>query len=172
MRRSLVTLVAFTALAAWAGAQGPPLTAADRVRLFKADQTLIDSLVDHGVKVADADEPLKRADACRKTALSLATALKRMATDDQDPDRVAELADLLGEVVREGLTPNLQEAREVIRPGDRREPDLLKLREDAATDLDALRAAVPAGKVGDHPKVKDALDRLAKLQAEIGKVGK
>lgn len=172
MRRLLVTLVAFTALAAWAGGQGtpPPLPAADRVRLLKADLTLIDSLVDHGVGLANADNPLARADGSRKAALSLATALARVANDDQDPDRVAELADLLGEVVRDGLAPNLDEATRTFPAGTPQAEDLARLRAGAAADLDAIRAAVPStGKVGDSPKVRAALDRLAKLKAALGK---
>ena len=60
MRRTLFTLVAFTALAAWAGAQGPPppLPAAVQVKQFKANRILIENLVDHGIDIANADNPL------------------------------------------------------------------------------------------------------------------
>jgi hypothetical protein len=172
MRRSLVSLVGFTALAAWAGGQGPPppLPAADRVRLFRADQTLINSLVDHGVTLGNADNPLARADGARKAALSLATALKRVANDDRDADRAAELADLLAEVVRDGLTPNLDEATRTFPPGTPQAADLARLRAAAAADLDAVREAVPAdGPVGGSPRANAALERLAALKAALGK---
>lgn len=170
MRRSLVTLVAVTALAAWAGAQGPApaLPAADHLKLLRANRTLIDNLVDHGVQLAATDDPVQRADECRKTAQSLASALRR-AADDQDPDRVAELAGLMAEVVRDGLTPTLDEARGVIPRGDPREKDLLRVATQATAGLDAVPAAIPAGKVADSPKVRDALAALAALRANLGK---
>lgn len=172
MRRSLVTLVAFTALAAWAGAQGPPppLPAATQAKLFKNNRTLIENLVNHGIDLADADGSLMRADECRKTASTLANYLER-AAEDQDPDRVAELAGLMGNVVREGLVPNLDAARAEIRPGDPREGQLLKVRESATKELNSLSARIPAdGKVGDSQKVKEAIAALESLNASLTNV--
>ena len=171
MRRSLVTLVAFTALAAWAGAQGPPpaqvLTAADQVKLFKTNRVLIENLVSHGVDLAEADDPIRRAEECRKTARSLANAL-RMAADAEDPSRVVELADLMGEVVRDGLTPNLDAARASLQPGDPREKQLRGVLDNATIDLD-FAGAIPAGKAAENPKVRDALAGLKDLRMKLGK---
>jgi hypothetical protein len=170
MRRSLVTLVAFMALAAWAGAQGSsrPLDAATLEMLFKRDRTLLEHLVNHGVDLTDADDPLQRAEECRKTATTLANYLGR-AADDQDPDRVVELAGLMGDVVREGLVPNLNAAQEEIRPGDPREAKLVKVREHATYDLDNLSKIPSDGKVGNSEKVKEAIAALQALKARFEK---
>jgi hypothetical protein len=170
MRRSLVTLVAFMALAAWAGAQGPPppLPAAIQAKLFKSNRLLLEQLVDHGIKLANADR-LVRAEECRKTATTLANYLGR-AAEDQDPDRVAELAGLMGDVVREGLVPNLKAAQDEIRPGDPREAQLVKVRERATEDLNSLPGKIPTdGKVADSQKVKEAIAALQALKASLGK---
>ena len=171
MARVLLLLVTFAALATWAGAQAPPapLTAAEQAKLFKLDRALLDNLINHSIDLADADEPLKRAEECRKTSLTLANYLERAAKDEQDPDRVAELADLLGEVVREGLAYNLEVGKQTYPPGSPGAAKLNALRENAAKDLDAIKNTIPEGKIADNAKVKDALARLAALKARLGK---
>jgi hypothetical protein len=170
MRRFLVTLVAFAALAAWVGAQGsaPPLDAATQEKLFKSNRILLENLVGHGMELASADNTLQRAEECRKTATTLANSLGQ-AADDRDPDRVVELASLMGDVVRDGLLPNLDEAQKDIRPGDPRYAQLLKVRESATRDLDNLSKIPAEGKVGDNQKVKEAIAALQALKDSLKK---
>jgi hypothetical protein len=168
MRRPLLGLFAFAALSAWVGAQGPaPLPAEVQVKQFKANRTLIESLVDHGVYLAEAEDPLDRAEECRKTARVLANYLER-AAGAGDADRVAEFAGLYGAVVRDGLVPNLETARRTIPEGSPRWPDLQKAREKAAKDFFHARASVPAdGPVGQSDKVKAALRALEGLAGKL-----
>ncbi|MBA4191853.1 MAG: hypothetical protein C0467_28065 [Planctomycetaceae bacterium] len=171
MVRVLLLLTSFTALAAWAGAQGPtpPLSAADKIKLFKSNRTLIENLVNHGIALSSVDAPLKRAEECRRTAVTLGNYLERAAKEDRNPDRVAELAGLMGDVVRDGLAPNLDEAE---RTTPAESPDGKRVKElqtIVATDLDNVRLAVPAGKVADNAKVKAALAALAELKSKFGK---
>lgn len=171
MVRVLLLLISFAALAAWAGAQGPtpPLTAADKMKLFKSNRTLIENLVNHGIDLSAAGDPLKRAEECRKTAVTLANYLERAAKEDQSPDRVVELAGLMGEVVREGLAPNLDEAERTIPVESPQGKRVKELQNIVAADLDNVRSGIPAGKVGDNPKVKAALASLAELKSKFGK---
>jgi hypothetical protein len=170
MRRSLVTLVVFAALAAWAGAQGstPPLDAATQVKLFKSNRILLGSLVGHGIDLANAENSLKRAEECRKTATTLANSLGQAASD-QDPDRVVELAGLMRDVVRDGVVPNLNEAQSEIRPGDPRYTQLLKERDNATRDLDNLTKLPTDGKVGSSQEVKEAIAALLALKSSLVK---
>ena len=159
MRRALFTLVAAAALCAWAGAQGPAptLEPADQVKLLKTNRILIGNLVDDGLALANAGNPLERATACRGTARSLANALMVAAGND-DPDRVAELADLMTEVIQEGLVPNLEVAERTVQPGSPQAARLAELKTIAAQDLDDIGTAVPAGtQLTDNQKVKAAL---------------
>jgi hypothetical protein len=169
--RVLLLLVSFAALAAWAGAQGPPppLSPADRAKLFKSDRALLDQLIDHGIEMANPnrDNDLDRAQECRKTAKTLANYLERAAKDEQDPDRVAEMTALLTELVRDGLAPNLTVARQTNPKGSPRHKEVVALGETAVKDLDDVKAAIPAGKVGDDEKVKAALAALAALRPQL-----
>lgn len=164
MRRALLTLVAFAVLSAWAGAQGTAtLPAATQVKQFKNNRLLIENLVDHGIDLANADSPVNRAEACRQTAQTLANYLSR-AADDQDPDRVAELATLFGEVIRDGLMPNLEQARKSITPESPDGQKLKKIGEYAGSTMSEVRKALETpGKVGDSEKVKTSLTALPKL---------
>ena len=171
MVRVLLLLVSFAALAAWAGAQGPPppLSPADRAKLFKADRALLDQLIDHGIGLSNFDNHLERAQECRKTAKTLANYLERAAKDEQDPDRVAEMTGLLTELVRDGLAPNLAVARQTFTPTSPQGKLVAELGETAVKDLDDVKAAIPAGKVGDDEKVKAALAALAALRPQLEK---
>ncbi len=171
MARVLLLLVVFATLAAWAGAQGPaaPLPAADRVKLLKLNRPLLEQMVNHGIDLSGTDEPLPRAKKCRETAQTLANYLDRAANTEQDPDRVAELADLIGTVVREGLTPNLEVGRQLYPPGSPDAARLTDVQKLAVADLDSIGSSIPAGKVGDSKKVQEALARLAGLKSDLGK---
>lgn len=171
MPRLTMTLAVFLALSAWAGAQAPvpPLTAADQIRLFRANRTLITDLVQSGIKLGVADHPVDRAAACQETARWLGVALRRAAeTSDPDADRVAELGGHLETVVRYGLVPMLDEARQTTPPESQDAARLKLVRETAAGDLDLARSAIPtSGKVGESEKVRDLRGKLDGLRERL-----
>lgn len=159
---SIVAVLA--ALAAWAGAQGPPpaapLTAADRLRLLKANGTLIDNLVDHGVELSRAGAVEERADQCRRAARALASAIQDAAAR-QEAERVAELTGLFREVVRDALLPTLDHGKQTVTPDSPAGRRLREVRSASARDVSDLRAALPAtGKVADNARVKEAVKEL------------
>jgi hypothetical protein len=165
--RVLLLLVCSGVLAAWAGAQGPPaLNPADRVKLFSTDRALLDQLVNHSIDLSKADTPLKQAQESQATARTLAVYLRRAANDEKNADRVAELAGLLTEMVRDGLAPNLQTARKTYPPGTPAHADVVKLGESAAKDLDDWTAGI-AGEIAGDEKVKSAFETLAALKARF-----
>jgi len=138
------------------------------MKLFKSNRVLIENLVNHGVELSASETSIARASECRKTAVTLANYLERAAKDDQNPDRVSELAGLMGDVVRDGLVPIMDEAKDI--PPD--SPDgkrFAALRETVVADLDNVRTGIPAGKVGDNAKVKAALASLAELKSKFAK---
>ncbi|HUR55371.1 MAG TPA: hypothetical protein VMZ71_14655 [Gemmataceae bacterium] len=166
MFRLTASLLVFAALSAWAGAQGPAagITAAERLQMLRTNRMLIENMVDHGLDMAGADTPLKRAAECRRTARTLANAV-RQAGDEQNAGRVAELCGHLDSVMRDALAPNLELATRDARPGSPDESELKKLRATALTDFDELRGALPAGgTVGGDAKVKEAFGKLESLR--------
>ena len=96
--------------------------------------------------------------------------LPRRAAGAEDVDRVAEFAGLLGEVIRDGLLPNLAAARKNI--SDPKSPDgnrLKTLNDNARRDLDSVRQSIPSGgKVGDNDRVKAALGVIEELKGKLG----
>jgi hypothetical protein len=171
MRRTLLTLIAFAALSAWVSAQGPsPLTAETQIKQFQSNRILIGSLVDRGIDLSNADNPLDRAEKCRITAQTMAHYLGRAAEAD-DADRVAEFASLYGEVIRDGLLPNLDAAKKDIT--DPKSPEAVRLKQlndRARGDLTSARSSIPTtGKVGDSDKVKAALAVIDELASRFGR---
>jgi hypothetical protein len=170
--RVALLLVVFAALAAWAGAQGPPppLSAADRAKLFKTNRVLLANLVNDGIDLAKAGNLVERAEGARKTARTLANYMQLAAEKDQDADRVAELAGLMADVVRDGLVPNLEEGRRTFPPESKNGKELAVVQKQLTEDLTfATTEAVPAGPVAASEKVKAALARLAELKSKLGK---
>jgi hypothetical protein len=166
--RALLLLISFAVLAAWAGAQGgpPPLSPADRAKLFKTDRALLDQLVNHSIDLSKADNPLKQAQECQATARTLAVYLRRAAADEQDADRVAEMAGLLTEMVRDGLAPNLSTARQTFPATSPQGKQVAELGDNALKDLDAW-TTLPEGKLGTDAKVKSALEALGALKTKL-----
>ena len=169
MCRAGVTLAVLLGLSAWAGAQGlaPGLTAADRIRLLKANRAVLADLVGSGVELAGADDPLARAAAAGKTVRVLGAAFKA-AAEAGDADRAADLGDHLNTAVRDGLVPVLDRGRETIPAGSPQAKELAKLRAAAARELGDFRAAVPAaGKVAESPAVRGVCDQLDGLREKL-----
>jgi hypothetical protein len=155
------TLLAFVLLSAWAGAQNgapPVLTAEDKVRLFRENVTLIESLVNDGVALSAADTPVKRAEHSRSAARALVNAIAQAAGAD-DADRVAELAGLFRVIARDGVVPVLNDAKRVVSPESPDGKRLRELREQAARDVSDVKA-LAGGKLGASARVRDALKAL------------
>jgi len=123
MFRVGVMLAVFLGLAAWAGAQGPPpLSTADQLNMLRANQGVIEELVDQTVKLGGADTPLMRAETCRKTTRTFVVWVSRSA-DEGNPDRAAEFGGHLEAVVRDALIPTSTRGCGRSRRSPRTRPD-------------------------------------------------
>ena len=151
------------------GVSSPAVTplAADEIRSFRTNLTLLDGLLADGLAVADAQNELDRAEAYRKTAWTLAAAV-RTAAADQVPDRAAELTDHLTVVVESGLAPTLANARLQTHPQSPGYADLVRVHKLTRQDLAEARLALDAGPAFDRSaKVRDARTRLADAVGRI-----
>jgi len=166
--RTALTLVAFAGLSLWATAQDTTSNrVATDIELLRTNRVLLDDLIDHGLQLSKAGGPLDRAVECRKTAATLGLALKH-ATGGTDDDRVAELSDYLTAVVRDGLVPNFDLARQGIPRGSQDYERLKKEADGAKKDLDALDEVFPTeGKLGRSGKVAEARRKLAEARSKI-----
>ena len=169
MRRNVLTLFVFVALCAWVSAQGPPqLTAEIQVKQFKNNRILIENLVDDGIYISNADDSIARAQACQRTARTLANYLER-AAGDGDAERIAEFDGLMTKVVREGLLPNINDAKRSIVPESPDADRLRKVNDLTRRDLAGILKSIPThGSVGDNDKVKSALASIVELAGKFG----
>jgi len=162
-----LTGCAFLVLAAWAGAQGPPLTVDVHLRLLRENRTLLTDLVNQGVALSAADDLVVRTEKCEDTVRTLGAAIRRAAAA-QNADRVAELGDHLNVVVTDALIPNLEEARQMINPNSPEAAKLLAVRKRTADNLGDLRDSLPTtGRLGDSDKVKDLRGKLDALKEQV-----
>jgi len=167
MKRSLLTLSFFAGLAAWASAQSPSVgpSPAEELKMLKANGTLMEDLLGHGVRVADANTPLDRAEKCRDASASLKRAIEDAG---DDPDRIAELAEYLAEIIRDGLAPNLATARDQIHPGSQDYGRMSKIHTEVRQDFALYQQAIPSdGKSGRSSRVKDARQKLSDAGARV-----
>jgi hypothetical protein len=110
-----------------------------------------------------ADRTVDRAARCREASRALVNAIQQ-AAGDQDAERVAELTGLFRVVLADGLAPLLEDAGRGVTPESPEGRRLREVRDTAARDVTDLRASIPAtGKVGDSPRVRDALKQLDEL---------
>ena len=170
MTRTALTLVLVAGLSVWASAQTQPArNTAEHLQLLRANRTLLTSLIDRGLEISEAGNPLQRAEQCRKATATLGAELRQAADDPAaEPDRVVELSEHLTTLVRDGLAPTLAKAREEVRPGSPDYERLKKVHADAKAELERARQAIPtAGKVGRSARVKDAQDKLAAAAKQI-----
>ncbi len=161
MTRPALTAVVLAFLAAWAGAQGPaPSAAAEKLRLHRANRTLLTDLVGGGVRLAGADHPVARAEACQQTARAVGIAVRR-AAEANDAGRVAELGGHLDALVGDGLVPLLDDATRTIPAASPDAARLRAVRTATAADLDATEAALPpGGDAGLRARLAELRERL------------
>jgi hypothetical protein len=162
MVRAAYILAISLALSAWAGAQGPEhsaLSAADQLRLHRANRVLLIDLVDRGIELGKASHPIDRADECRKTARVLGVALQQ-AAEKEDADRVAEIGNHLELVLRDGLVPMLDDAKRNVHPMSPDAARLKLLRENATDDLVGVSTALRGGGSSKMHELSGRLDGL------------
>ena len=169
--RPILTLAVVAAVSLWASAQphsaGP--SAAEQLQMLKTNRDLLEDLLDHGMRVADANTPLDRAAACQRSTDRMAREM-REAVDRADADRANEIGDYVERIVVEGFVPNFETARRDAKPGS---PDFERTRtmhRDAAESLDKLGAALPTeGPLSKSKRLQAARAKLADASAKLGK---
>ena len=169
MARWFYLLIAFAALSAWAGAQNPapPLSAEDKLRLLRANGTLLDHLVRDGVALSFADTPEKKAEDCRGAALALANAIHDAAAAD-DTGRVAELTPLFRDLVRDGLVPTITDGLKVVTPQSPAAKKLREVRGYAVEDLAKVKARLSVdGKLAQNVQVQESLRELDEIAKDL-----
>ncbi|MGL6073116.1 MAG: hypothetical protein ACRC8S_03025 [Fimbriiglobus sp.] len=161
--KRLFTIILLLSLAVWADAQSTPtpILASERLQLFRANQMLVEDLIDHHLKLANSNSQLDQAEQCRNALTTLSTALNKATEEPSiDGDRVAELSEHMAELLTTGLNPTLAEARAKIQAGSPGAAQLAKIETSATTDLNNLRSQLLNDPRLTTPKVTTATERL------------
>jgi len=168
--KTAVSFLIVCGLCAWADAQQTTtLTAADRLKQLQSNRKLVEKLVGHGVSLANANEPLKRAGHCRSAMGELTLALDG-AIREQDASRVAELGEHLAAIVNDGLIPNLKEAKPNATPASPAFAEFIALHTSSTDELQRLQSSVPQLEaLGRSAQVKAMLANLSKTNEALAK---
>jgi hypothetical protein len=139
VKRFLLTLVVAAALSAWCGAEDDSArrpSPVEQAQLLHRNRALLVALVEGGIDLTrdDSDSALVKADHCQRMAVKLKDEI-RGAVGDGEAVRTLELTRHLIKLVEFALLPNLQSARQQIKPGSQEEPKLFDLRDQARSLL-------------------------------------
>jgi hypothetical protein len=163
-RRACRAVLALVVLAACALAQDTsdqrPL--AERVQRFRRNQGLIKNLVQSGLRIAAAEDPLDRAEQCKSVVQLLVDEISSTADGDDDDRefRITEMGEHLQLFVKKGLVEKLREARNSIPIGSAKEKELHLARDNTRQMTESLQPRLQ--KVKGSAKMLQDLERLQK----------
>jgi hypothetical protein len=163
MRKLILPLFVFAAIAGWTSAQGP--TASEHLKMLKTNRELLLELMDQGVEMSNANTSLKKAERCQKVAGQLSRAMKQ-ANDRDDTERMSELGDQLAAIIGSGLMPNLQSARDHIPVGSAERAQITVVHRNV---MENLNLAIPAeGKTTRSASLRSTRQKLVELSSQLG----
>ena len=167
--RTLFAVAAFAALSGWVSGSAPAVgrTADEEATLLAKNRRLLEGLLGDGLKLADAETPLDRADACRRAADRLAVEMTAAARYE-DGDRVNEIGGQLTDLLTDGFLPPFTTARAEIGPESPEFDRLQLLRRESAAQLAAAVDGLPTtGSFAARPRVTALRRKLAALAAQV-----
>ncbi len=170
MTRRLLLTLTFAALAALAHADSPaPVPAHVYVARFQKDLVLVEALVESGVRLANDEDPLARAESSTEVARRFAAEVQ-IAAEERDAARAAELGSHLHNLLERSVAPNLTHARKLIPLGSTEERKLREINKQVETLLQPLRSSLRSAADGEaQGEVRSLLEELFRRQAELEK---
>ena len=145
-----------------------PGTVLNRAKQLQRDQSLIQAIVDGGVKLATEDDPLKRAEECNRMADILAGEAK-LAFLAKDSERAVDLSDHMQQMLVQGVASNLSMAKSAMGPNSPREKDMARV---GAAAFNAAKKI--EDEINRHPafapaKMQSTLKNIDKGKIEVQK---
>jgi hypothetical protein len=101
---------------------------ARRVKQLYRNRSLIQTLVEGGLRIAGEDDKVRRADSCSAVARGLALEIQ-VAASNREGDRVVEMGQHLNDLLQNGVAGNLRAVRPSINKGSSAEKELEKVRD-------------------------------------------
>ena len=129
------------------GSSNAKLTAAEHLKLLQLNQTLIEDLIESSLKLSKSSNPLDAAEQHVTVSIRLGRSLDE-AIQRNDPDRAAEVAALLDNVVGEALLPQLKAAGSSIPTGSPEYVRYIECHRKAYDRVAKLAETMPADGTG------------------------
>jgi len=162
--------LALLASLVWADESNTRPTGAERARLYSRDRGLIETLVQEGLRLAQTDDPLKRADCCNGMARHLAHEIQDAATH-REGNRVSELGHHLHAVLKNGVAANLISACDgPVPPTSTFEKDLREVHKHTVDFLQPLEDQLRD--LESQVEVRHTLQVVSQGRAEVDRVVK
>ncbi|MGL4422062.1 MAG: hypothetical protein ACRCZF_15445 [Gemmataceae bacterium] len=150
--RRLFTLILVGTVATLASGQGTGGTAAERMDQYARHQFLVETMVQRGVDLANANSPLMRTEVCQQATADFARSYREALTTD-DLARATELGEHLTAILKEAFLPSLREAQSLTVAGSPDAERLRELRQQTIGDMARTDAAFPAaGKLAESAR--------------------
>jgi hypothetical protein len=134
----------------------------ERVRQVQRDRELIEELVNLGLRLADDEDALKRADHCSGAAERFAREIRAAATNRED-SRALEMGRHLNDLLQRGVADNLRTAREQIPVGSAEEQTLREVQHHTGEVVLPLQDQLRELRKSD--KSRDLQDTLSTIGA-------
>lgn len=168
MKRLLLLPLAAAMVAVVAWADGPSTSSADayRVRQLQRNQGLIQALVRSGLKLAEEDDPLKRADYCTDLAQRFAREIQE-AAEGKEGARAAELGKHFYDVMKLGVASNLKTVRLSTPAGSTRELEMHRLSDQTSKMLQPVEEQLQRSADADSEHMGQALLSLKQGRSEM-----
>jgi hypothetical protein len=166
-RLSILSIPLSLCLILWAAAHGagPSSDEATKHRQLERNRALIRDLVASGIRLAQEEDPLLRADCCHSLAERVVDEIQHAATG-QDMDRAVQLSEHLHLVVKLGVANNLRTVRFESTPNSTREVDVQRVGAQVRELIDPLEELLQ-GREPDGADLRRALRRVRDAQAEV-----
>jgi hypothetical protein len=140
-------------------------TVQQRALQLERDLTIIQALVDGGLKLATENDPLLRADCCNRIADILASAINK-AVQIQDAERAAHLGEQMESLLVVGVATNLGLAREQMEPDSPREPEIQRISGTAVGVAKTIEAEIGRLPAMDA-RMRQTLQSVAKGRTKV-----
>jgi hypothetical protein len=131
---------------------------------------LLGTVVLHGLRLAEENDPLRRADSCNEVAEHLVQGIL-LASGGGDTERAGKLGGFLGSLMDRGVAPNLQRFQDSA-PADARIKEAEQVGERSVRAVEVLQEKLERAPAVAQPGLQKALEMSSNPQPSLSHDGK
>jgi SAM-dependent MidA family methyltransferase len=135
---------------------------------LKQNRLLIQDLVDGGLRLASAEDSLKRALCCSDLAGSVAFEIRK-AAEEREGARAAEMGEHFQALLQHGIADNLNQLRAQTPPGSSQDLEMRRLAEQVAKMAQPVEQQLQKVSASDPEDMHHALQAVQGGRTEVEK---